>query len=96
MPSVWPDDYPPSAAERCVDQTSAAPRAWCGHCGSRLDAQAVSNTALRAVINDLRRALQEAVGVAKRLDEQRLFTGRIGGWYDLALRAEKLGVNDEP
>jgi hypothetical protein len=45
---------------------------------------------VREAALDLRRALQEAIGVAKRLDEQQHFAGRIGGWHDLALRAEKV------
>jgi hypothetical protein len=50
----------------------------------------VGDAAGTEVAIDLLRALQEAIGVAKRLDEQQHFTGRIGGWYDLALRAEKV------
>jgi len=45
---------------------------------------------VREVAIDLRHALQEAIGVAKCLDEQQHFAGRIGGWHDLALRAEKV------
>lgn len=58
------------------------------------DLHTVDNTTgqqvpVRKIADDLRRTLQEAIGVAKRLDEHQHFTGRIEGWRDLAERAEK-------
>jgi hypothetical protein len=46
--------------------------------------------AIREIANDLRRTLQEAIGVARRLDEHQHFTGRIEGWCNLVQRAEKV------
>jgi hypothetical protein len=45
---------------------------------------------VRKIADDLRRALQEAARIAKRLDERQHFTGRIEGWLDLVQRAEEV------
>ena len=45
---------------------------------------------VRRIADDLRRALQEAANIVKRLDERQHFTGRIGGWRDLVQRAEEV------
>lgn len=45
---------------------------------------------VRAIADDMRRALREAIGIAERLDAHRHFTGRIEGWRDLTQRAEEV------